>query len=220
MATGITWQPSAMARTLKMFVNSELVASTPIVSADPRLAVGTTTAATGMRWVVSWTRIYAGGHGDRAYGFIDEVRISDHAVDPHEFLFPYPNRPQPCFGFGAVAALARTQGLTTGSNVRCTPPPAPRVVPGSRLGGSGGVLSFTQFPSSSINVEGFPDEAKPHDLNSQFLENEQMSSGPVRHQWSSTVELGNHDSLRMTDGSEINIRGQQSHSSMHYAVSN
>ena len=31
--------------------------------------------------------LYNGGHGDRAYGFIDEVRIGDSALAPSEFLF-------------------------------------------------------------------------------------------------------------------------------------
>jgi hypothetical protein len=30
--------------------------------------------------------MYNGGHGDRAYGFIDEVRLSDSALDPSQFL--------------------------------------------------------------------------------------------------------------------------------------
>ena len=34
--------------------------------------------------------LYAGGHGDRAYGFIDEVRISDSALAVGEFLVPEP----------------------------------------------------------------------------------------------------------------------------------
>lgn len=34
--------------------------------------------------------LYAGGHGDRAYGFIDEVRISDSALAVSEFLVPEP----------------------------------------------------------------------------------------------------------------------------------
>jgi hypothetical protein len=34
--------------------------------------------------------LYAGGHGDRAYGFIDEVRISDSALSVGEFLVPEP----------------------------------------------------------------------------------------------------------------------------------
>lgn len=95
--------------TLKMFVNGELVASTAIVSADPRLAVG---VDNGGDWHAGgWTvgrGIYAGGHGDRAYGFIDEVRISDHAVDPHEFLFPVPEPTSAVLlALGAVMTLAR-----------------------------------------------------------------------------------------------------------------
>jgi hypothetical protein len=31
--------------------------------------------------------LYAGGHGDRAYGYIDEVRLSDSALGLSEFLF-------------------------------------------------------------------------------------------------------------------------------------
>ena len=34
--------------------------------------------------------LYAGGHGDRAYGSIDEVRISDTALTPNQFLFTVP----------------------------------------------------------------------------------------------------------------------------------
>jgi hypothetical protein len=34
--------------------------------------------------------LYAGGHGDRAYGFIDEVRISDAALGVDQFLVPEP----------------------------------------------------------------------------------------------------------------------------------
>ena len=85
--------------TLKMYVNNNLVASTPIVSADPRLAVGTTS---GGDWHAGgWSvgrGLFNGGHGDRAYGFIDEVRISNSASLPLSFyLLTFPSRdPQPC----------------------------------------------------------------------------------------------------------------------------
>lgn len=73
--------------TLKLYVNGSLEASAPIVSADPRLAIGTTS---GGDWHAGeWTvgrGLYGGGHGDRAYGLIDEVRISDMALQPGEFL--------------------------------------------------------------------------------------------------------------------------------------
>ncbi|QDU57608.1 PEP-CTERM sorting domain-containing protein [Aeoliella mucimassa] len=53
--------------------------------------------------------MYDGGHGDRAYGYIDEVRISDVALSPGELL----NVPEPgtmilaLFGVAAVAAMRR-----------------------------------------------------------------------------------------------------------------
>lgn len=54
--------------------------------------------------------LYAGGHGDRAYGFIDEVRISDVALNVNQFLFSEPVIPEPATGLLALlatAALAR-----------------------------------------------------------------------------------------------------------------
>jgi hypothetical protein len=73
--------------TLSLYVNHVLVASTPIVSTDPRLAIGTTSGGDwhAGEWSVG-RGLYGGGHGDRAYGFIDEVRISDSALTPDQFL--------------------------------------------------------------------------------------------------------------------------------------
>ena len=77
--------------TLKFYVNNALVASTPIVSADARLAVGTTD---GGDWNPGgWTvgrGLFGGGHTDRGYGFIDEVRISNSALNPSELLMAIP----------------------------------------------------------------------------------------------------------------------------------
>lgn len=73
--------------TLKLYVNKALVASSPIVSSDSRLAIGTTN---GGDWHAGgWSvgrGLYGGGHTDRGYGFIDEVRISDVALTPGDFL--------------------------------------------------------------------------------------------------------------------------------------
>lgn len=73
--------------TLKLYVNGVLQASTPIVSADARLAIGSTS---GGDWHAGgWSvgrGLYGGGHGDRAYGFIDEVRISNMALAPSQLL--------------------------------------------------------------------------------------------------------------------------------------
>ncbi|MEX0610924.1 MAG: LamG-like jellyroll fold domain-containing protein [Pirellulales bacterium] len=73
--------------TLKLYVNNALVASTPIVSADPRLAIGTTSGGDwhAGEWSVG-RGLFGGGHTDRGYGFIDEVRISDEALSFSELL--------------------------------------------------------------------------------------------------------------------------------------
>ena len=76
--------------TLKMYVNNVLVASTSMTasgSPNRSLAKGTVSGAdwTSGAWSVG-RGLYAGGHTDRAYGFIDEVRISNAALAPGEFL--------------------------------------------------------------------------------------------------------------------------------------
>ena len=51
--------------------------------------------------------LYNGGHGDRAYGFIDEVRISDSALSPSQFLItPEPGAISIAL-IGGLALLAR-----------------------------------------------------------------------------------------------------------------
>ena len=69
----------------------QLVAQTDIaVSGSPNttLAKGTTN---GGDWHAGgWSvgrGLWAGGHADRAWGFLDEVRISNHAVAPAHFLY-------------------------------------------------------------------------------------------------------------------------------------
>jgi hypothetical protein len=87
--------------TLKLYVNNALVASTPIVSTNPGLAVGTTSGGDwhAGEWSVG-RGLFNGGHTDRAYGYIDEVRISDTALSPLQFLVP--------------TALSLTVNTTTG----------------------------------------------------------------------------------------------------------
>ena len=77
------------------------------LSGSPNTAL-TAGAGGGGDWVAgTWTvgrGIYGGGHGDRAWGFIDEVRISDSALTTDQFLFV----PEPgCLaGLGFLAAMA------------------------------------------------------------------------------------------------------------------
>jgi hypothetical protein len=91
--TGAPWYNLAAVSdgsTLKMYVNNVLVASTDLTasgSPNRSLAKG---AVNGADWTTgAWSvgrGLYAGGHTDRAYGLIDEVRISNSALAPAEFL--------------------------------------------------------------------------------------------------------------------------------------
>jgi hypothetical protein len=77
--------------TLKLYVNNVLLASTPIVSSDPRLAVGTTSGGDwhAGEWSVG-RGLHNGNHVDRGYGYIDEVRISNEALAPGKLLMAVP----------------------------------------------------------------------------------------------------------------------------------
>jgi hypothetical protein len=88
--------------TLQMWVNGALVASTPFSSPNPELAIGTTN---GGDWHAGgWSvgrGLFNGGHTDRAYGFIDEVRISNSALAPSEFLA----LPEPATGTALLGGI-------------------------------------------------------------------------------------------------------------------
>lgn len=76
--------------TLRMYVNNVLVASTDLTrSGSPNRALAAGTSSTADYSAGGWSvarGLYAGGHTDRAYGFIDEVRISNVALSAGEFL--------------------------------------------------------------------------------------------------------------------------------------
>jgi hypothetical protein len=71
----------------------QLVAQTALSKGSPNTAL-TAGAGSGGDWTAGdWTvgrGMYNGGHGDRAYGYIDEVRISDSALTVDQFLTPIP----------------------------------------------------------------------------------------------------------------------------------
>jgi hypothetical protein len=76
--------------TLKMYVDGSLVASSDIGSSgspNRALAIGTTS---GTSWTAgSWSvgrGLYGGNHTDRAYGFMDEVRICASALNAGQLL--------------------------------------------------------------------------------------------------------------------------------------
>ena len=69
----------------------QLIAQTDLTaSGSPNTALAKGTENGGDWHAGGWSvgrGLYAGGHGDRAYGFIDEVRISDTALEPDYFLY-------------------------------------------------------------------------------------------------------------------------------------
>jgi hypothetical protein len=88
-------------KTLSLYLNDvaagtgfQLVAQTDMtLSGSPNTALTAGTGSGGDWTAGDWTvgrGMYNGGHGDRAYGFIDEVRISDSALTPSQFLFSVP----------------------------------------------------------------------------------------------------------------------------------
>ncbi len=77
--------------TLKLFVNNLLVGTNDLTtSGSPNRALAKGSVS-GTDWTAgAWSvgrGLYAGGHTDRAYGLIDEVRISNSALTPSQFLF-------------------------------------------------------------------------------------------------------------------------------------
>jgi len=104
-------------RNLSALSGWNLIAQTDMTlsgSPDTTLTMGT---GDGGDWDAgNWSvgrGLYAGGHGDRAYGYIDEVRLSDAALTTSEFLFvPEPSS----LALGVVAGVMlfirrrRTQG--------------------------------------------------------------------------------------------------------------
>ena len=78
-------------------------------SADTALTAGTGSAGDWQagNWSVG-RGLYAGGHGDRAWGFIDEVRISDAALGASDFLFVIPEpMTLVLLGLGGLGLLKR-----------------------------------------------------------------------------------------------------------------
>lgn len=101
--------------TLSLYLNDvtagqgyQLVAQTDMtISGSPNTAL-TPGGGSGVDWQAgTWTvgrGLFNGGHGDRAYGFIDEVRISDSALTTDQFLFV--PEPGSLAGLGLLAAMA------------------------------------------------------------------------------------------------------------------
>ncbi|MGE9267465.1 MAG: LamG-like jellyroll fold domain-containing protein [Verrucomicrobiales bacterium] len=72
---------------LNLYINHQQVAFASLGGGDTALSTGT---GTGSDWTAGHFSVarglYGGGHGDRAWGLIDEIRISDEALTPDQFL--------------------------------------------------------------------------------------------------------------------------------------
>lgn len=87
----------------------QLIAQTPLNQGSPDTALTAGTGDGGDWDAGNWTvgrGLWNGGHGDRAYGFIDEVRISAAALTPDQFLIPEPAT-MILLGLGAMGLLKR-----------------------------------------------------------------------------------------------------------------
>jgi hypothetical protein len=97
--------------TLSLYLDNVLVAQVDLTlsgSTNTSMALG---SSSGADWESgTWTAgrgMYAGGHTDRWFGYIDEVRISDTALAPSEFLFVPEPMTIAILGLGSLALLRR-----------------------------------------------------------------------------------------------------------------
>lgn len=100
--------------TLSLYANNQLVASTPFTTPNAGLAIGTTSGGDwhAGEWSVG-RGLFNGGHTDRGYGFVDEVRISNSALSPSEFL----SAPEPATGAMVLLAIG-ILGLGSGRDCK------------------------------------------------------------------------------------------------------
>lgn len=118
---GVPWYSMAAVSdgsTLSLYLNEigtgvwNLIAQTDMTlsgSSDTALTAGTGVAPlndwTAGEWSVG-RGLYNGEHGDRAWGYLDEIRISDSALSVSEFLVPEPTTLL-LLGLGSVFAAIR-----------------------------------------------------------------------------------------------------------------
>lgn len=93
-STGTWYNVAAVSdgTTLQLYANGSVVATADLSgSADPSMAIGN---GDGGDWNAgAWTvarGLFDGNHVDRGYGFVDEVRLTEGALSPNEFLVPEP----------------------------------------------------------------------------------------------------------------------------------
>ena len=100
--------------TLSLYLDGVVVASTDLTASGSTNTALTAGSGAGGDWIAGgWSvgrGLYNGGHADRAYGFIDEVRISDTALAPGQLLTAVPEPTSAALlGFGAIGLLRRSR---------------------------------------------------------------------------------------------------------------
>ena len=88
----------------------DLIAQTDMTLSDSTNTALTAGSGDGGDWDAgNWSvgrGLYAGGHGDRAWGYLDEIRISDAALSTDAFLVPEPAT-MALMALGAFAAIRK-----------------------------------------------------------------------------------------------------------------
>ena len=97
--------------TMSLYLDNQLVAQIDLTlsgSTNTSMALGSSSGADweSGTWTVS-RGMYAGGHTDRWFGYIDEVRISDTALDPSQFLAVPEPATMALLGLGSLALVRR-----------------------------------------------------------------------------------------------------------------
>jgi hypothetical protein len=97
--------------TMSLYVDNELIEQVDLTlsgSTNTALALG---SASGGDWQSgTWSLgrgLYNGGHVDRWFGYIDEVRISDNGLNPSDFLHVPEPGTMVILGLGSLAALRK-----------------------------------------------------------------------------------------------------------------
>lgn len=138
-------------------------ANTPAISPNPALTyddAGSTTAGdTVWGWTVGRGRYGASdlqgdNHTNRFLGFVDEVRISDKALDPAEFLFAEQNAPP-----GAHVQVNRVTGEIKLVNLQRS-----LRVTGYTINSSNGALDQTKWQTITGRLDALGTEAVKFDL--------------------------------------------------------
>lgn len=162
--TGAPWYHLAAVSdgsTLKMYVNNLVVATTDLtLSGSPNRALAKG-AVSGSDWSTgAWSvgrGLYAGNHTDRAYGFIDEVRISNSALAPGQFLAAPRPRITRISPSGTTLAVTGTSGPPGGTYyvLQSANPNLPLTAwtaVTARLFDASGNFSFTTTSSGNLPV--------------------------------------------------------------------